>query len=131
MRNVLAVIAGVITGGVITMIAEAISHQLYPPPVLVEFDLTPLKEFLNSLPPEAWAILIFGWLLAAFGAGLVSALIAKANWKRASLITGGILLAFSIVNFITIPHPIWVMAITALVYLPAAYSGGKLVAKKA
>jgi len=47
MRTVLAVVAGILTGGILTMIAEMVSHQLYPPPVIVENDFSVIEEFFN------------------------------------------------------------------------------------
>jgi hypothetical protein len=42
------------------------------------------------------------------------------------LTVGGVQLFFGLVNLVMIPHPMWFAIASVIVFLPAAYFGGKL-----
>lgn len=108
-----------------------LNHQIYPPPQ--NFDPSnkeAISEFASLLPVSAFLLMLLGWALSVFLGGVVTGKIARTNWKKLCLITGGILLLASIGNMLLIPQPIWLNGIAILMYLPLAYFGGKLVNSK-
>ena len=130
MKNrILSVIMGVITGWVLVSIGDMINYKLFPAPK--NFDYTnkeSLKSFIDDLPVKAFLIMLLFWAISVFVGGFVTGKIAKLNWRKASLITGGILLLSSIGNMLMIPQPIWMNIIVIIMYIPLAYLGGKIAA---
>lgn len=127
-QKVLPVILGVLAGFLIVMIGDLIAMILHPPPE--NFDSTnkeQLAEMVKNIPNGIWFIFLTSWTLSSFTGGLVTSYFGKEKWKSLCLITGGILLIGNIANMFMIPHPIWLMVITLVIYIPAAYFGGSLI----
>ena len=106
LKTSLAVVAGVIAGGAIVFVTEAIGHSLFPPPA--DIDLSnpdDVKRLMASLPAGAFAMVLLGWFLGGFAGAYVAHAIARkpvAAWAVAV-----IFILFTIMNFFMIPHPAW------------------------
>lgn len=126
-RKILAVLAGMITGGLIVMIFDELSHLIAPPPEGLDFtDKEAITEFMKTVPVSAFLVMLAGWLLSAFSGAFVASKIVPLSWKSVSLLTGGILMLGAIMNMVMLPHPVWMMVIGILGYFPLAWLGGKL-----
>ncbi|MGG3739077.1 hypothetical protein [Aeribacillus pallidus] len=126
MRTFLAVVAGLVAGGVAIFFLETISHIFYPPPADINInDPDALREFIQQAPVGALVLVAVAWAVGSFVGGLVTQLIAKRHQRRLPLVTGGILMAMGLLNLILLPHPIWFWVVGLAVYLPMAYVGGK------
>ncbi|MBI1306291.1 MAG: hypothetical protein GC181_06725 [Bacteroidetes bacterium] len=128
-KRILSVLAGVATGVFLISISEMVNHHFYPPPAgFNPNDKEAIAAFMKTLPESAFIGLLIGWLISVFGAGAISALVAKTVWKKTVLITGSILLLAAIANMVMIPHPFWLKVAVLVTYLPVCYLGGWLVA---
>jgi hypothetical protein len=67
-RHVGAVIVGVILAVALVAGAETISHLTYPPPVGLDLsDTAAVRAWVTTLPKGAFALVLIGWTLGAFG----------------------------------------------------------------
>ena len=120
LRVSLAVVAGVIAGGAVVFVTEAIGHSLFPPPA--DIDLSnpdDVKRLMASLPAGAFAMVLLGWFLGSLAGAYVAHAIAKkpvAAWAVA-----GIFILFTITNFFMIPHPMWMIAAGLLIPVVSAW----------
>jgi hypothetical protein len=131
MKNVLAVICGVIAGVAIVFTGDSITHAAYPPPASLNAnDNAQINAYVSSAPFHIMLAMIIFWLLSSFIGGLTAALINRQQHKKVSTITGSILLAAAIINMMIIPHPLWMWAISALLYIPVARTGGNIVGRE-
>jgi hypothetical protein len=131
MRNILAVIIGVVVAFIIVFIGDATTHKLNPAnDSLGEMDKETLKAYVEGMPMYVMVIMVFFWVIAAFVGGFVSAKINKSQWKNVSMITGGIMLAATLLNLFMVPHPAWMWIVALVLIVPAAYLGGKVAAPK-
>ena len=108
LKTSLAVVAGVIAGGAIVFVTEAIGHSLFPPPA--DIDLSnpdDVKRLMASLPAGAFAMVLLGWFLGGFSPGPTSAH-AIARKPVAAWAVAVIFILFTIMNFFMIPHPAWI-----------------------
>lgn len=129
LKRIAAVLAGVFSGIIIVYAGDACTHILFPPPSGIDFrDHDQLIQLIANMPTHVFLIMLVFWLLASFTGGFVAGKINKQGWKVSSLITGTILLAATVMNFFIIPHPVWMIIATVLLFLPAAYFGGKIAA---
>src|SRR4051812_41278425 len=127
MKRFLAVVCGVVTGVAIVACGDAVVSYLYPlPPGLKIDDKVAFQEYVSNIPAQLLALMLCFWLLSSLAGGLVAALINPAEWRRASTVTGSILLVAAILNMLGVPHPLWMWAVAVLLYLPAARLGGML-----
>ena len=119
-KTVLAVVTGVIAGGAIVFVTEAIGHSLFPPPA--DIDLSnpdDVRRLMASLPAGAFAMVLLGWFLGSFVGAYVARTIAKrpaAAWAVAM-----IFMLFTGMNFVMIPHPMWMIAAGLLIPLASAW----------
>lgn len=128
MKRVFAIIIGVVAGFAIIFIGDATTHALSPLPHGLDYtNRAEMREYIASVPLYVLIIMVIFWLASSFLGAMLASRLHRIEWKRTSLITGGILMAAAILNLAMLPHPGW-MWISALAgYIPAALLGGWLV----
>lgn len=108
LRNVFALIVGVVTAGLIIMAVEWTGHQAYPPPADFEFgDSEQTRAFMATLPTGAILFVGLAWAAGAFFGTVASALVGTLKPLHVGVVIGGFVLAGAIFNLIVIPHPWW------------------------
>jgi len=130
-KEILSVLAGVITGIIVVMAGDFIAHSVFTTPETIDYnDKEALKVMMANIPVAMYAMMLAFWCLSSFLGGLVAGKINPGAWKRSSLITGVMLMAAAITNLIMLPHPMWMVVATVLLYLPCAYAGGSMANRK-
>lgn len=131
-RNILAVIAGLVAGNLMNMAIILLSHYIVPPPVGVDMSSTEgLKAAIPLLKPIHYLMPFLahavGTLLGAF---LVTKLAASFH-KIMALVIGGLFLLGGIAASLMIPAPAWFIVLDlGLAYLPMSYLGFRMAGKK-
>jgi len=127
-RNIIAVVAGLILGGVVNMGIITISGSIIPPPEGADVT-TPegLKASIHLFEPKHFLMPFLAHALGTFVGALVAALIAANRKMLFAIVIGLFNLTGGIVAVTMIPAPMW-FNITDLVlaYIPMAVAGGKL-----
>ncbi len=128
LRNVLAVIAGIILGGMLNMALIMSSGYIIPPPEGA--DLTTLEGLKAAMPLMEPKHFIMPFLAHALGTLLGAFVAAKLGANRyiiLALLVGLVFLAGGIANVMMLPSPMWFnLTDTILAYLPMAFLGVKL-----
>jgi hypothetical protein len=131
-RKILAVVAGVILAGIVTFAVQKIGHQVYPPPADLDMkNMEAMKAYVSTLPMGALLFVLLSYLVGSFAGGWLAATIARTSQIHLPLTVGGVQLFFGIINLVMLPHPMWFAIAAVIVFLPAAYFGGKLGLKPA
>ncbi|MCB9308248.1 MAG: hypothetical protein H6565_16755 [Lewinellaceae bacterium] len=125
-RTVLAVVAGIVVGGIVISAVEMFSPH-HPPADLDFNDKDKVAEWIRSLPSSAFTIALLACFLGAVAAGWVANTIANAH--RPALVAGFGLFAAGVFNLIAIPHPVWFAIVSSLLYFAGAWAGGRMVQK--
>jgi hypothetical protein len=129
-KNLLAVVAGVIVGGLMVAVMEIIGHSLFPPPPgLDASNPASLAKLMEQVPMGAKLSVVVAWAVGSLAAGFVAGKLASFNGSTMALIAGGVLLCAGGYTMIAIPHPVWMVIAGLLVPLPSAYAGWRLTAK--
>jgi hypothetical protein len=127
-RNILAVVTGVIIGGMVNMGLIMISGEVIPPPAGV--DVTNMESLTSSMHLFESRHFIFPFLAHAFGTlvgAFVASSIAKSHKMKFALGIGTFFLLGGIMNVFMLPSPIWFAILDLLgAYIPMAWLGGKL-----
>jgi hypothetical protein len=131
LRNILAVIVGLVVGNIANMGLLVVGGQLIPPPPGV--DVSSVESIKSSIHLFQAQHFIFPFLAHAggtlFGA-LVASLIAGSNRFIISMIIGGFFLLGGIIACFMIPAPVWFIALDLIfAYLPMAWLGRRLSGK--
>lgn len=123
LRNVLAVIAGVVIGGFVNMALITISPSVIPPPAGV--DVTKAESLVQSIHLFEARHFLMPWLAHALGTlvgSLVAYLIAATHKPRMAYVIGIITLFGGIAASFMIPAPAWFIAADlVLAYLPMSW----------
>lgn len=131
LKNLLAIVIGIIIGSIINMSIIMLSGVIIPAPLGADITTTEgLKASMHLFQPKHF---IFPFLAHAlgtlFGAG-ITAFIVEKNKLNYALIIGLLFLAGGIASVFMLPSPTWYTIIDIVAaYLPMAYLGA-IVAKK-
>ena len=127
-KNILAVIAGLVIGSIVNMSLITISGSIIPPPDGADVTtMEGLKAVMHLFEPKHF---IFPFLAHALGTGVgafVAALIAANNKMVFAFVIGAAFLLGGIANVFMLPAPLWYNVVDlAGAYIPMAWLGWKL-----
>ena len=134
-RSVVAVVAGFVLASVIMTAVEFVNgHHVYPELGKMAEGMTDreaIRQLLASAPAGALLVVILGWILGSLAGGFAAAWIGRRSPVGHSLVLGGLLTLAGIANNLMIPPPLWFWIAGLVVFLPAAYAGGRLAPRRA
>ena len=127
-KNILAVILGLIIGNIAIMSLHYLGLYFYPLPEGVDMsDMTAIAEYVKIAPLGSLLMVMLAHIGGTFIAGVSTTLLSKEI--VVAYIVGGFFTISGIWNLYLLPHPMW-FNIEVVLYLPAAVFGFKLFAKK-
>ena len=131
-RNILAVVAGIIIGGAVNMGIILISSSIIPPPEGADITtMEGLKASMHLMQPKHFIMPFLAHALGTLVGAYIAATIAVNHKLKFALAIGGWFLLGGIVNIFMLPSPIWFTVVDlAGAYVPMAYLAGKLATKK-
>lgn len=127
LKNVLAVVAGIIGGSVVNMSIIMISSSVIPPPAGADVTTAEgLKASMHLFEPKHFVMPFLAHALGTLAGAFLAALIAATHKSKFALAIGFVFLAGGIANVMMLPSPLWFTILDLVVaYLPMAYIGGK------
>lgn len=132
LKNILAVVVGIVVGSIVNMAIISISGSIIPPPEGA--DVTTMEGLKNSMHLFEPKNFVFPFLAHALGTLVGAFLAAKiaANHKmKFAYGIGFFFLLGGIANVFLLPSPTWFTLLDLIgAYLPMAFLGGKLATKQ-
>ena len=127
-RNILAVIAGIVKGGVVNMGLITISGSIIPPPEGADVTTTEgLKAAMHLFEPKHFIMPFLAHTLGTFVGALVAGLIAATHKMKFALAIGLVFLIGGIMMAFQVPSPTWFTILDLVgAYIPFAFIAGKL-----
>jgi hypothetical protein len=117
---------------IIIVFGEAFTHILYALPAELGMkDPEAFKAMIAAAPASMHLIILANYALACFLGALVAASIANDKKMNQAISLGGIFMGVGMFNLVSFSHPVWVIVVSAFVFIPAAYLGGKIAVKRA
>ena len=132
LRNILAVIAGIIVGGAVNMGIITISGSIIPPPEGTDVTTTEgLKAAMYLFQPKHLIMPFLAHALGTFAGALLAAVIAFSHKMKFALGIAVFFLAGGIYMTLMLPSPTWFIILDLVgAYIPMGYIAGKIVQKK-
>ena len=131
LRAMLGVLAGLVVAWLTVALFQFASVAAYPPPPgLDPRDPQQLQDLIAQAPPLASALVMAGWVLAAFDGGLVAAWIARGRAWPAPVV-GLCVMAGVLATAWLVRYPTWILVPMIALPLPAARIGGALMQPRA
>lgn len=126
LRNVAAVVVGLIVGMAVNMGLITVSWALFPMPEGMDMNVPEqMNAYVSTLPITAFLIIVAAHLGQAFVGGWVAARLGKSYPLVLAMIIGVLSLLGGVANMMMIEHPAW-MYIEIPLYLVVAYAAGML-----
>ncbi|MDZ4748099.1 MAG: hypothetical protein SH808_06395 [Saprospiraceae bacterium] len=127
-RNILAVVAGLIFGSVINMGLITISGSVIPPPEGSDVTtMEGLKASMHLMQPKHFIFPFLAHALGSFFGAWLAAKIATNHKIKFAMVVGGLFLLGGIANVFMLPSPMWFNVVDLIgAYIPMAYLAGKL-----
>lgn len=123
-RNILAVLAGIVAGGIVISMIQAINSRLYPLPAGFDpANREMVRQHVASLPPLAFCV-----VLLSYAAGIPIAVFLAARLSATAPARQGVLIAAffgaaSVMNLLALPHPTWFWVANFAVLFFALWAG--------
>jgi hypothetical protein len=128
LRNVLAVLAGIVIGGAVNMALITISPSLIPPPPGVDVTSAEgLSKAIHLFEPRHFVMPFLAHALGTLVGALVAYLAAATNRARGAYVVGAFFLLGGLAASTMIPAPAWFIALDLLgAYIPMAWLGARI-----
>ncbi len=132
LKNIVAVIGGVIVGMVVNMGLVSISGSIIPPPEGVDpSNMESLKENMHLFQPKHFIMPFLAHALGTLAGAFVAAFVAVGSKMKFALGIGVFFLIGGIAAVSMLPAPIWFNILDLVgAYLPMAWIGGRLTSRK-
>jgi hypothetical protein len=125
-RSIGAIVAGVIAAVVVVGLVETLGHFVYPPPRIDLSDPQQLRTIIEKLPRGALVSVLLAWGAGSLVGGFVAAAIADKRRLIHALIVGSMQMTAGIGTMLAIPHPMWFVGVSFVIFIPASCLGAWL-----
>lgn len=128
LKNIIAVVAGIVVGSIVNMGIISISGSVIPPPDGA--DVTTMEGLKASLPlfqPKHFIMPFLAHALGTLVGAFLTAKLAAGNAFTFGMVIAVFFLLGGIANVFMLPSPMWFNVVDLLgAYLPMGYLGSKL-----
>jgi hypothetical protein len=127
-KNILAVIGGIVVGSAVNMGLITISGSIIPPPEGADVTtMEGLKASMHLFEPRHFLFPFLAHALGTLVGAIIAGLIAANRKMLFAVIIGIFFLIGGTANVFLLPSPTWFIVVDlVLAYLPMAWLGGKL-----
>ncbi len=130
LRKILAVVFGVVAAVIVIIAIEALGHAIYPPPAGLDFtNRGAMETYVAGLPVGALLSVMLAWLAATFAGGLLACFIGREKPYVFAGIVGALVLTGTVINLMSIPHPLWFSVTSVVAIIATAFATGWLGSK--
>ena len=127
-KNILAVLAGLVVGSFVNMGIIMLTDSLIPPPAGADVTTVEgLKASMHLFQPKHFVMPFLAHALGTFVGAFVAASIAANHTMKFALVIGLFFLLGGITNVFLLPSPVWFTVVDLVgAYIPPAYLAGRL-----
>ena len=125
LRNVGAVIAGLVVGMFVNLGLVQLNTVLFPLPDGVDLtDSAQMRDAIQDLPAAAWILVFAAHLGQSFAGAWVAARLGASHWMTLAMIVGVVSLGTGIANALMLSAPAWTW-LEMPFYLVVAWMAGR------
>src|SRR5262245_24164429 len=129
-RSILAIIVGIIVGGIVVAIIEIPGNRLHPLPTGTDMsDWNAIRSHAGKAPLAAMVGVAIAWTVGPLVGACVAAFIAGRSFLVHGMIVGLIFLLLDLMMISSLPHPLWLTIVGIVAPLISSYIGATLAAR--
>jgi hypothetical protein len=127
-RNILAIVLGLVVGSVVNMGILTMGASLIPPPAGADLNsMEGMKAAMHLFEPKHFVMPFLAHALGTLVGAAAAAIIAATRKLRFAMVIGVAFLGGGVSMVVMVPSPLWFTALDLIVaYLPMAWLGGKI-----
>lgn len=131
LKNILAVIAGIVLGSIVNMALVMMGHLLVPPPEgMNPMDPESLKAYAHLFESKHFIGPFIAHAAGTFAGAFVASKIAASHHMKFAIVIGVLFLLGGISMVMDLPSPIWFNILDlGFAYIPMAWLGWKVSSK--
>lgn len=131
-KNIIAIIIGLILGSAVNMGLIMISGSIIPPPEGSDnTTMEGLKASMHLFEPKHYIFPFLAHALGTLVGSIMAAILAATHKMKFAIGIGAFFLIGGIANAFLLPAPTWFIALDVLLaYIPMSYLGGQFITKK-
>lgn len=131
-KNIAAVVVGIVVGSIVNMAIISISGSIIPPPDGADVTtMEGLKTSMHLFEPKNFVFPFLAHALGTLAGAFLAAKIAATHKIKFAYGIGFFFLLGGIANVFLLPSPTWFTLLDLIgAYLPMAFLGGKLATKQ-
>ena len=131
LKNILAVLAGLVIGSIVNMLLVNVGPMLIPPPEGADITtMEGLKATMHLFKPAHFLFPFLGHAIGTLVGATVTAFMAVSHKQPYAMFIGVFFLVGGIMMVYMVPSPLWFTAADLVIaYLPMGWLGYKLYAK--
>jgi uncharacterized membrane protein YqgA involved in biofilm formation len=124
-RNILAVVVGLVVGSIVNMTVLTTGHSIILPPTGANLNtMEGLKASMHLMEPRHYISPFLAHALGSVVGAFLASLISKTLKQRCAMIVGAFFLLAGITNIFMLPSPMWFNIVDILfAYIPMAMVG--------
>lgn len=128
LRNLLAIVAGVVIGSIVNMMFITISSSIIPPPDGADVTTTEgLKASMHMFEPKHFVFPFLAHAIGTLVGACITTWLVKGQKLSFAFIIAVFFLAGGVASVFMLPSPMWYTILDlTIAYIPMAYLGGKL-----
>jgi hypothetical protein len=132
-RNILAIVAGLVVGSIVNMGLITMSGHVIAPPAGADVTTVEgLKASIHLFEPKHFIFPFLAHALGTFVGAAVAAFLGASRNVRLAMAVGALFFAGGAANVAMLPAPVWFDALDLIAaYFPMAWIGWKMTAAKA
>jgi hypothetical protein len=131
LKNALAVIAGIVIGGLVNMGIIMISGSIIPPPAGADVTtMEGLQESMHLFQPQHFLMPFLAHALGTLVGAMIAAYFVVSEPMKWALFVGAFFLLGGVSNVVMLPSPVWFSVVDLVgAYIPMAYFGAQIINK--
>jgi hypothetical protein len=131
LKNIIAVVVGILVGSIVNMAIVMISGSIIPPPEGGDITtMEGLKETIHLFTPKHFIFPFLAHAIGTLSGAFIAAKVAANRKMTFALVIGVFFLIGGAVNVYSLGGPVWFNVLDLLAaYIPMAYLGGKFATK--
>ena len=125
-RTIGGILLGVVIAVALVFAIEWVVGLIIPAPADFNMrDPEQVRARVASMPTWVILLVLVGWLVGTWLGSYAAVRIARTKKLWPGLVVGAIIFLSTLYNIMTIPHPIWFVAVSLLVIPIASWSGAR------
>jgi|GEM_PF-3642430 len=130
-RRTLAIVVGIILGGIFIALGDSIAMSIFPLENPVPTDRALVADFYeNEVSFGFKFVIVFNWVIAAFVAAIASTVISGRDSSIPMLASVGVLNFLTLLQILLAPYPKWMLISSLLIFIPIGFIAYFLIRKK-